>query len=201
MTASLRMDFPYIGEKNPNCFRTKSILFEETAYVSVTVLSDSALLWKYFLHKTHLWRKKLFPHKNRNCLSSRSKEVLFLLSFVKLMKMFCQNAKSFDQRFYPIKAFDKYTLCISTYYKCNDEWIHLAITDFWWELKEEKAPWQGPWDGYGPTDLIMSVITVKLFSLFLWHFTELMLFNSTPVWIEVGTGLSQGTLKMKLNSF
>lgn len=129
MTAGLRMVF-HVMEKKKICFR-KSILFEEMPYMSITILSaKSVLLRKYFLHKTHFWWKKLFQNKNKNSLSSWSKDFLFLPSVVKLMKMVCQTTKLFDKRFFPIKAFNKYTLCISTYYKCTDGWIHLDITDF-----------------------------------------------------------------------
>lgn len=117
--------------KNPNYFRRKGSFLKKqhlclSPYYQIKVLCCENIFF-YIKHNSegkscrNNNRNKNFPHRNKICFSSWSKEFLFLLSFVKLMKMFCQNTKLFEKRFFPIKAFDKYTLCISIYYKCNDE--------------------------------------------------------------------------------
>lgn len=96
------------------------------------------------------------------------KKILFLLSFLKLVKIFFfQIQDNLAKQFFNLKAFDKHTLCTSTYYKHNNEGIHLAVTEFLMEMETE-------WSKGTPCRVhemvrIPLILQGVFFSLLLWH--------------------------------
>lgn len=133
MTAGLRMNFPCIEKKKiQQIVLGKKVSFLKKQHICLTPSHQI----KVFCCKNIFYIKHISDGKS--CFQVKTK-IVFLVGlkafyFYSLLlnwwKWFVKLQNYFDKRFFPIKAFDKYTLCISSYYKCTDEWIHLAITDF-----------------------------------------------------------------------
>lgn len=132
MKAGLRMDFARIGEKKK---RFKTLLEQKVScfkkhHMSITILSDKkSLFLKQFLNKIDFRRKKLFPSKNTNSFFLVGPKFLLLLSFLKPMKVSCQNPKSFGKTlFFHIKGFEKYCVFPSIAIIIISEFIWLSLS-------------------------------------------------------------------------